>query len=81
MAQGMDVIYDKHGNEVSLDDLCYLISQGFGTWAVDAFIHSRQRDGQQLSDVRWALCEPCEEECPVYQDACLVCGTTADVQK
>jgi len=76
MPQGMDVIYDKNGDEVSLDDLCSLISQGFGTWAVDAFIRSRQRDGQQLSDVRWASCEPCEEDVPVYENACLICGTT-----
>ena len=79
MPQGMDVIYDKQGDEVSLDDLCSLISQGFGTWAVEAFIYSRQRDGQQLSDVRWARCEPCEETTPTYEEACLICGTTTNV--
>jgi hypothetical protein len=73
----MKPIVGNSGLEVSLDDLCYMIYQGFGDWAVRGFILDRQRDGHQLSDVRWAVCEPCEEENPVYEEACLICGTTA----
>ena len=25
---------------------------------------------------KWGECEPCESEQPIYDDACLVCGTT-----
>tara|TARA_R100001530_G_C4275055_1_gene144082 strand:+ start:208 stop:462 length:255 start_codon:yes stop_codon:yes gene_type:complete len=24
---------------------------------------------------KWGMCEPCELEQPIYDDACLVCGT------
>ena len=75
MAQGMDAIYDGNHHEVGLDDLCYIIYQGFGQSGVIDFIRSRQ-ENVTLMDVGWALCEPCEIDSPIYEGACLVCGTT-----
>jgi len=25
---------------------------------------------------KWGMCEPCESKQPIYDNACLVCGTT-----
>ena len=65
---------DAHGNTVTLGEFCYLMYQGFGEWAVIAFVLDRRHAGD-LPDVSWATCDPCEYKMPFYENACLVCST------
>lgn len=62
---------DKNGEQVTLNDLCYLIYQGFGQGTVLAFCDS-------IGHETWAVCDACEIESPVtdeHEPSCLVCGS------
>lgn len=66
----MNYMEDHNGEEVTLHNLCYLIYQGFGQQAVHTFVE------QNLPEVVWSWCEPCEVFSPIHEDGCLVCGNT-----
>ena len=59
---------------MALSELCYAIYQMFGQFAVLNFIRDRQ-NSNQLPQVTWNDCEPCEEWSAFDNDSCLVCGT------
>ncbi len=66
-------VEDHNGDKVTLHNLCYLIYQAFGQYAVHNFIDDNNPDG-----VVWSMCQPCETFSPIYENACLVCATEQD---
>ena len=66
MAQG-------YKGEIPFSELCQRIYEGFGQYAVIAFVEDRQRNFY-LSDIKWAACGACEGWMPLEDNVCLVCG-------
>jgi len=69
LANAINGIIDATINE----RLAYAIYENMGQRAV----HRSVESGTLKVDC-WAPCEPCEEESPIYDNACLVCGTGVD---
>ena len=67
MAQGYD------GLEIDFHQLCQYIYEGFGQWAVIAFVNDRQHNGD-LKDIKWHTCDACDSFNPFENGVCLVCG-------
>lgn len=63
----------KHSS-LNFDELCQHIYEAFGAYAVVHLVENRQKAGVLL-DVTWADCNGCDWHSPIWDNACLVCGS------
>lgn len=70
----MNYTEDHNGEQVSLHNLAYLIYLAYGQEATISFARIAQNHGE---DISWLKCGPCEDQAPFFENACLVCATTA----